>query len=98
MRAVDFNALERVAAKAIHEQRFKDALRVYLFMSDGDPSRDAGYLAEHIGPCYETLNDIPAARFWYRRAVEENPEVRLESVAAVKRLGHERYDDLVSPG
>jgi hypothetical protein len=44
------------------------------------------------------LNDIPAARFWYGRAVEEKPEVRLESVVAVKRLGAERYDDLLRLG
>ena len=95
MTALDFNALETVAAKAIHEQRFKDAIRVFLFMSDGDPSLDAGYLAERIGHCYEALNDIPAARFWYGRAVEENPEVRIESVSARERLGPERYEDLL---
>lgn len=31
MTVVDFNALKRVAARATHEQRFKDAVRVYLF-------------------------------------------------------------------
>jgi len=95
---VDFNAFERVAAKAINQQRFNDAIRVYLFMSDGDPSLDGGYLAERIGHCYEALNEIPAARFWYGRAVEENPEVRLDSAAARERLGSERYEDLLLLG
>lgn len=98
MMEMDFNVLERVAAKAVQEQRYSDAIRIYLFMGDGDPSLDAGYLAERIGHCYEALNDLPAARFWYGRAVEENPHVCLEAVAARERLGPERYEDLVKLG
>jgi hypothetical protein len=52
-------------------------------------------LGEKIGECYESLGDIPAARYWYRRAVEENPQVRLTSVAARSRLGEENFDELV---
>ncbi|WP_158747889.1 hypothetical protein [Acidisphaera sp. L21] len=96
MLAVDFNALEVVAVKANREQRYKDALRIYLFMSDGDPTLDGGYLAERIAKCYEALNDVPAARYWYGRAFQENPEARPESIAAVRRLGIESYEDLLA--
>jgi HEAT repeat protein len=95
---VDLNVLERVAAKAVREARYSDALRVYFFMSDGDQSLDADYLGEKIGQCYEAQGDIPAVRYWYRRAVEENPEVRLASVAALSRLGEESYGELVKLG
>ena len=95
MTGTDCNALECAAAKAIHEQRFSDAVRIYLFMGDGDPSLDAGYLAERLGQCYKSLNDTPAARFWYGRAVEENPEARAASATALRRLGPERYEDLL---
>jgi tetratricopeptide (TPR) repeat protein len=96
--ALDFNVLGRIAEKAMREGRHSDALRIYLFMSDGDPSLDAGYLGEKIGECYEAEGDIPAARYWYGRAVEENPEVRQASVAAKLRLGQESYEELVSLG
>ena len=92
---MDFNALEKIADDAIKDGRFKDAIRVYLFMSDGDPSLDGGYLAEQIAHCYEGLSDIPAARYWFGRAIEENPKVRLASVAARDRLGPERYEELL---
>jgi tetratricopeptide (TPR) repeat protein len=91
----DLNALELVASKAFKDGRYKDALRVYLFMSDGDPSLDAGYLAERVAECCEALGDIPAARFWYGRAIEENPEVNLKSQAARERLGEDSYDELL---
>ena len=94
----DFNALERAAAAAKRDDRHADALRIYYFMSDGDPSLDAGYLAERIAECYEALNDIPAARFWYGRAVEDNPEVRARSAAARERLGQEDYEALLALG
>jgi hypothetical protein len=67
-------------------------------MSDGDASLDAGYLAERIGECYEAMNEIPAARYWHGRAVEENPQVNLKSAAARERLGLENYDALIALG
>lgn len=63
-----------------------DAIKIYLFMADGDQSLDAGYLGERLGECYENLGDLHAAKYWYGRAVEENPDVRLVSVQARKRL------------
>jgi tetratricopeptide (TPR) repeat protein len=82
----DFNVLETCAAKLILDGRFQDAIKIYLFMSDGDPSLDAGYLAERIGQCYEKLGLIHEARFWFGRAVEENPNVSIYSAEARARL------------
>ena len=71
----DFNVLERRARELIKEGNIKDAMKIYFFMSDGDPSLDAGYLGERLGECYEALGEFAAAKYWYGRAVEENPEV-----------------------
>jgi tetratricopeptide (TPR) repeat protein len=96
--ALDFNALERAAKRAKQDGRYRDALRIYYFMSDGDPSLDAGYLGERIAECYEALNDIPAARYWYGRAVEENPEAHVRSADARERLGNDDYNALLALG
>lgn len=82
----DFNALERIADKLIASGRYPDAIKIYLFMADGDTSLDGGYLGERLGKCYEALGDFHAARYWYGRAVEENPAVRIASARAHARL------------
>ena len=64
-------------------------------MADGDPSLDAGYLGEKIAECYEALGDPYSARYWYGRAVEENPEVRIKSVAARERLSGFGIEELL---
>ena len=84
----DFNRLERMAKKYIDDGNVADAIKIYLFMSDGDPSLDAGYLKERLGICYERLGDLHAAKYWFGRAVEENPEVRLEAAQAYERLSN----------
>jgi hypothetical protein len=71
----DFNIFERRAAELIAADRPRDAMAIYLFMGDGDPSSDAGYLAERIGRCCELVGDLHTARWWYGRAVEENPGI-----------------------
>lgn len=71
----DFNALEARAKQLLAEGRYRDAIAVYLHMADGDPSLDAGYLAFRIGLCFEDLNDLHLARWWFGRAVEENPAI-----------------------
>ena len=91
----DFNVLERCADGLIAAGRVRDAIRIYLFMADGDQSLDGGYLGQRLGQCYELVGDLDAAKYWYGRAVEENPEVRLESVEARKRLSNVTIDDLV---
>ena len=82
----DFNYLERQAKDLIASGKAADAIKIYLFMADGDQSLDAGYLGERLGECYEKIGDLHAAKYWYGRAVEENPDVRLTSVAARQRL------------
>jgi tetratricopeptide (TPR) repeat protein len=94
----DFNELEAVAAESITAGRFEDALRIYLFMADGDPSLDGGYLGGRIGTCYERLGELDAARYWYARAVEENPHVRTAEAEARKRLGDISISDLLAGG
>jgi hypothetical protein len=93
----DFNILEKYAKELIEAGQGKDAIRIYLFMADGDSSLDGGYLGERIAQCYEMLGDLAAAKYWYGRAVEENPEARLASVEARKRLESVTIDDLVPP-
>jgi len=82
----DFNVLERRAKELIEAGKVREAMKIYFFMSDGDPSLDGGYLGERLGECYEALGELAAARYWYGRAVEENPHVQMKSVAAQKRL------------
>ena len=62
-------------------------MAIYLHMADGDPSLDAGYLAMQIGACCERLGDLHLARWWYGRAVEENPGIE-GYVEARQRLEH----------
>lgn len=76
MAQYDFNQLERTATQLVKAGKIADAIKIYLFMADGDQSLDAGYLGEKLGICYEQLGDLHAAKFWYGRAVEENPQVR----------------------
>ena len=82
----DYNELEISAQRMIGLARFDAAIHIYLFMADGDPSLDGGYLAERLGQCYEESGKLYEARYWYGRAVEENPHVRLESIQARQRL------------
>lgn len=91
----DFNKLEICAKKHVIEKRYQDALRIYLFMASGDPSLDGGYLAERIALCYERLNDRYSAKFWYGRAIEENPVVYARCQNAIENLGNVSIDDIV---
>ena len=95
--AYDFNTLETTATALKDAGRHHDALRIYLYMADGDQSLDGGYLGERIGECYERLGEPDAARYWFGRAVEENPEVCLEAAAARERLGGVSIADLCGP-
>jgi tetratricopeptide (TPR) repeat protein len=91
----DFNVLERRAKECLADDRPADAVKIYLFMADGDPSLDAGYLGERIAQCYERMGDLHAAKYWYGRAIEENPHVRIDSREGRKRLEHVTIDHLV---
>ena len=83
----DFNVLEIEALTAIDCGDVQRAIAIYTWMADGDPSLDGGYLGERLGVCYERLDQPFVSRFWYRRAVEENPEVRSGANEALQRLG-----------
>ena len=93
----EFNELERTAATFKKSGRDRDALRIYLFMADGDPSLDGGHLGGQIAGCYERMGDLDAARYWYGRAVEENPAVRVEECSARERLGSISIEGLCEP-
>ena len=95
--AHDFNKLERAAASLKEGGRFDDALRIYLFMADGDPSLDGGYLGERIAECYECKGELDAARYWFGRAVEENPAANTNAAAARQRLGNITISDVCEP-
>jgi hypothetical protein len=41
----DFNHLEAIARKLLDDGNAADAMKIYLFMADGDNSLDGGYLA-----------------------------------------------------
>ena len=71
----NFNKLEKSARNLMGTGNFSDALSIYYFMSDGDSSLDAGYLGHRIGLCYERRGELQAAKYWYERAVEENPTI-----------------------
>jgi tetratricopeptide (TPR) repeat protein len=92
----DFNVLEKAAQELIDSGRPQDAIKIYLFMGDGDQSLDAGYLGERLGECYEAIGDLHAAKYWYGRAVEENPTIT-PYVDARKRLESVTIDALVPP-
>jgi hypothetical protein len=70
----DFNVLEKAAKELVLSGRPHDAVKIYLFMADGDQSLDGGYLGEKLGGCYEMVGDLHAAKYWYGRAVDENPK------------------------
>jgi len=93
----DFNVFERTAAELKQENRYEDALRIYYFMSDGDPSLDGGYLGERIAECYEALGKLYAAKYWYGRAIEENPILNAKCAESIKALGKITVEDLLPP-
>jgi hypothetical protein len=92
----DFNVLERRAKELIDAGRINDALKIYFFMADGDGSLDGGYLGTKIAMCYEKMGDFHPAKYWYGRAVEENPSIE-PYVAARKRLESININELVPP-
>jgi tetratricopeptide (TPR) repeat protein len=92
----DFNVLEKLAHDLVKAGRPQDAIRVYFQMADGDPSLDGGHLGKKIGQCYESMGQLYAAKYWYGRAVEENPEVRKDCAEARQKLeAIVNIDDLI---
>lgn len=91
----DPNVLEQAACRFMAAGEFGKAVRIYLSMADGDLSLDGGYLGEKLGECYEALGQIEAAKYWYGRAVEENPEVRTRASERRKALAALTLKDIV---
>lgn len=91
----DFNKLEENAINLFDSGFPHEAIKIYLFMADGDQSLDGGYLAKKIAQCYEEMKDLHAAKYWYGRAIEENPEVRADCVEARNRLERVTIDSLL---
>jgi tetratricopeptide (TPR) repeat protein len=91
----DFNKLEEKATNLLGSGLPHEAIKIYLFMADGDQSLDGGYLAKKIAQCYEEMKDFHAANYWYGRAIEENPGVRIDCVEARKRLEYVTIDSLL---
>jgi tetratricopeptide (TPR) repeat protein len=93
----DFNVLEKRANELIAAGKPGEAIKIYLFMGDGDPSLDAGYLGKRIGECYEQIGDLHAAKYWYGRAIEEGPQAWPDCAVARQRLAGVSIDHLISP-
>ncbi len=72
------------------------AARFYALM-DGDPSLEAGCNAEKLAACYDAMGEVQPARYWYRRAVEENPETHQHARARRQILEAHNVDHLVNP-
>jgi tetratricopeptide (TPR) repeat protein len=91
----DFNKLEAKAQNLLDLKLPHEAVKIYLFMADGDQSLDGGYLGKRIAECYEKMDDLHAAKYWYGRAIEENPVVLVDCVEARKRLENVTIDSLL---
>ena len=89
----DFNVLERRAKDLIASGHPADALKIYLYMAEGDLSTLDIWGCEC--ECYERMGDLHAAKDRYGRAVEENPGVP-NRVEARRRLEGVNIDHLIS--
>lgn len=76
----DFDDLEVAAQDHINSGNATAALQIYYYMSFGDPSLDAGYLAFRISECYQQLRNTPAARYWLDKAIQQNPELYKDEI------------------
>lgn len=73
----NFNTLNDAALKFFESKFYDKAIDIYIFMGDGDPSLDGGFIAYWLGRCYQSLGSLQVAKYWYGRAVEENPQITL---------------------
>jgi hypothetical protein len=83
----DFSELEVAADRHLQGGEPRKALAIYFYMADGDPSLDGGHLGERIATCYHALGDVHAAKYWYGRAIEENPNVNADCADRIRELG-----------
>ena len=92
----DLNLIEKAANELERKGKYEDSIKLYLYMAAGDDSLDGGYIGKRLGELYEATNDLHAAVYWYGRAVDENPEVRVDCKEALERLRHVGIRDIVS--
>ena len=78
--------LRRKAASLRANGFSQQALEIYLFLCDGDPSFDTGGDAVRVAECYETLGRMTEARYWAARAAEQGPSLP-DRKALGERLG-----------
>jgi tetratricopeptide (TPR) repeat protein len=90
----DLNVLQKYASKYLEVGEFDEAIALFLEIAHSDKTLDAGYLAERIGFCYEQKRQFHVAKYWYDRAVEENPEIEAYKTAA-RRFTALTVDELV---
>ncbi|WP_296084042.1 hypothetical protein [uncultured Agrobacterium sp.] len=74
--------LNGMLKRCINGGKVADPSRFTFSRQMGDRSRDEDYLGERLGICYERLGGLHAAKYWYGRAVQEGPELRLEAAQA----------------
>jgi tetratricopeptide (TPR) repeat protein len=70
-------------------------LKIYMFMADGDASLDGGYRGVRIAECYRALGRLHEAKYWYGRAIEENPTVNAPCADDIVALGEITIDHLL---
>lgn len=92
---MDPNEMQAFAERCVQAGRFEAAIAMFLHMAEGDPSLDGGSVGHALGECYEGLGNLHAARYWYGRAVEENPGIDLYR-RDFDRMSHVRAEDLLS--
>jgi tetratricopeptide (TPR) repeat protein len=93
-KSIDVNAVMSTANWFRNEGDFQSALELYLFLADGDPSLDGGWLGVQIAECYEALGRMNEARYWAGRAENENPTLP-DRREIRERLGSIDVDDMV---
>lgn len=91
---MDANDMQAFADRSLQAGRYDAAIAMYLHMAEGDPSLDGGSLGHALGFCYERLGDLHAARYWYGRAVEENPGIEAYR-RDFERMSSVRAEDIV---
>ena len=69
-------------------------LKIFLFIAVIDTK--SGLFSERVGSCYENIGDLHSAKYWYGKAVKENPTIE-PYVRARERLKHVNIDLLLRP-
>src|ERR1700728_416750 len=71
---------------------YERAVEVFLTLSEGDPTFEAGSYAYDLGTCYEHMKEYSKAKEYFEIAARENPHmpeykeaaIRYQSIAPVR--------------